>query len=116
MTANKGFGRVMTGVTALLLAGVLTCCGGSDFMNPPDKPGTAEQLVGTRWQLKDATLEFKANGILTLQEPDGQPLQGTYTVNEGILVGAFGMLPPLNATWDGKKLKVKDLGTLKRID
>ncbi|MCC6694719.1 MAG: hypothetical protein IT365_03710 [Candidatus Hydrogenedentes bacterium] len=107
-------GRSRLGVRAyLVLMIVLVCllcpaCGGkgSIDLDAPAQPGSATELVGTRWTNPETnvTYYFEDETNLQIISPDqADPVLTVYSVDNGIVDLTFGMTSQ-GGTWDGKKL------------
>ena len=95
---------------AALAAGPFMGCGKNDVnLDAPKNAGTAQELSGTSWTepKSNVTYSFVDESNVDVVNPQlGDPIQGTFAVNNGILDLTLG-LKTLNGTWDGKSLVVE---------
>ncbi len=108
--------KTLTYMKLCLAPAVLSsACGGSGKMpEAPEHAGTAEQLAGSSWTTSGGTLEFLPGSALRFMPKGGnsplpvppQPLEGSYTVHEGIVRASVANTMPFVGTWDGEKLVI----------
>jgi hypothetical protein len=94
------------GAVCVLIVSLCAAC--SSGVNPPDNPGAAETLVGTKWVLGDIVLTFEGpgNGTAAKLLAGGRPgpfMPLDYDVQDGVVtISVLG--EQQQGTWDGTTL------------